>query len=106
MATNTSTLGTLDTAWKGRTGAYTPPIGVLTDQTQLTLTASGDGTTKAFNIAHSLAKVPTVVVMTGQNAASLASHKTTVDGTKVYITYKVAPVSGSSNISLIGMAAY
>lgn len=105
-ADNATTLGTINTAWKGRTGAVHPALSVLTDQTQLTLTASGDGTTKKFEVAHSLSKRPVVVVMEPQDEVSQASHTVTADATKVYVTFKTAPAEGVDNINFTGVAMY
>jgi hypothetical protein len=103
---NATAIAAVNTAWDARTGAYTPPVSRLTDQTQLTLTANGDGTTKSFNVNHSLSKVPSTVVMTPGNGPSAAKHTVRVDATKVYVDFTVAPVVGTGNVTFTGMAAY
>ena len=107
MSSNSTGIDGVNTAWDGRTGAYTPPLTRFSEgKGGITLTASGNGVLKVFTVAHTLAKTPTYVVATGQNAASLLKHTTTVTAANIVITYKVAPVSGSSNISVVCAAAY
>lgn len=93
MAGNTATLGSISTAWKGRTGA--PKSG--------TYTGSGNGSTTAFNIAHGVGGTPP----TGRNSwglvplteASLARHTVTANGTNLIVTFAVAPPTGTNNLS-------
>lgn len=103
---NNTAIVAIGAAWKARTGHYEPPLTTLTDQTQLTIQANGDGTTKKFEVVHSLAKVPTAVVLTGSDTVSKKSSVITRDATKVYVTFKVAPVAGTNNVNFTGMAAY
>jgi hypothetical protein len=104
---NSASISAINTAWDARTGAYRPPVSRFSEgKAAIALVASGNGVLKAFSVAHTLAQRPTFVVAEGQNAASLLSHTVTTTATNIVVTYKVAPISGSSNISLVCAAAY
>lgn len=107
MATqNGSTLATLGTAWRGRSGAPANELRVLKNQTDLQLSTNGNGSTKAFTVAHSLSTYPTVVVMESQHTDSNATHTVTADGTNVTVTFATAPQAGTNNVHFHGSAAY
>ena len=104
---NATAIAAVNTAWDGRPGAYRPPVARFAEgKGGIALLASGNGVLKTFSVAHTLGQRPTFVVAKGQNAASLLSHSVTTTAANIVVTYKVAPVSGSSNISLTCAAAY
>jgi sugar/nucleoside kinase (ribokinase family) len=59
-------------------------------------TASGDGSTTAFTIAHSVGSTPSVVFV--QCSTFSTSYTYTVDATNITVTFTTAPTSGSSNV--------
>jgi hypothetical protein len=88
MASNSSTLGTISTAWKGRTGA--PKYGVAS--------LNGNGSATVFNIAHGLGGTPTSVYALPISEPATAKRTVTKDGTNIIITYATAPASGTGNV--------
>lgn len=61
-----------------------------------TATASGDGTTKTFNVAHSIGAVPSVAFII---CSSLVNTFTfTYDATNIIVVFTAAPGSGTNNI--------
>lgn len=90
MATNTTTLGTINTSWKSRTGA--PKYGVSSQ--------NGNASTTAFNIAHGLGGVPTSFSVVPLTEAAGAKRVVTATSTNIVVTYTTAPASGTGNVKL------
>lgn len=64
-----------------------------------TYTASGDGSTTQFTIAHGLVAEPSKVTVTPASADAAGDFYVTKDATNIYINYKTAPASGTDNLS-------
>ena len=90
MAGNTSTLGTINTAWKGRTGA--PKGGIAS--------FNGTGAQTVFNIAHGLGAAPTVFWAVPASEAAWARHTVTAGATNIVVTFTTAPATGTNNVKL------
>lgn len=59
-------------------------------------TASGNGSTTVFNIAHGLGSIPTYTFIV---CSSLTNTNTyTADATNIVVTFATAPVSGTNNV--------
>jgi hypothetical protein len=69
-----------------------------------TSTQSGNGTTKAFNIAHGLLTTPVKFRADNTSDDAIGPYKTTATSTNIVVTYPLAPVSGSSNLSWVWSA--
>ena len=65
-----------------------------------TATFSGDGTTTAFSIPHSLPATPTKVSVVPQSADAAGTFYVTADATNITINYSAAPPAGTNNIVL------
>ena len=59
----------------------------------------GDGAVVAFNIPHTLGVVPSSISVTQANAVSAAEHWVGVDATNITVTFSVAPVVGTGNVT-------
>ena len=69
-------------------------------------TFSGTGSQTVFNIPHGLATTPEVVSVKETSDDAAGHYKVAVDSTNIVITYAVAPLSGSSNITFNWGAGY
>lgn len=85
MASNTATLGTINTAWKGRVGKPTWGTASLT----------GNGSATAFNIAHTSGGTPNNYWVTPTSEAATAKRTVTRDGTNIVVTFAAAPANGA-----------
>lgn len=109
---NATGLQSIGTAWRGRSGAPTPPTDAL-EGTRGAFQANGDGTTVAFNIPHGLKNsagngiAPTSVPDPApRNAVSAAAHwVSSVTTANIVVTFTTAPVVGTNNVSFY-WAAY
>lgn len=88
MAGNSSTLATINTAYRSRVGA---PVGGVA-------TFSGNGSTTAFNIAHGYAGTPKPFWALPITEAATAKRTVTANGTNVIVTFATAPPSGTNNV--------
>jgi hypothetical protein len=62
-------------------------------------TASGNGSTTLFNIAHGLGSTPTYAfINVAQSGSAFIGSQFTVDSTNIAVTFTTAPASGSSNV--------
>src|SRR5690349_1159287 len=103
MATiNGSTLSTIGTAWKGRATAPVPELQLLTKQTAINFQTNGNGSTKVFNIPHSLDKWPRAYVLKYGHADSNAAHTVTATSTNLVVTFTTAPPAGTNNVKYTG----
>jgi len=75
---------------------------LLTAENTGIATASGNGSTTVFTIAHSIGSTPTVYM------ATVISHQTTAtvtaDGTNLTVTCNTAPTSGTNNVKIFWRA--
>lgn len=62
-------------------------------------TASGNGTTKIFTIAHALSTTPATAIVKPNSINAFGEFTTAIDSTNITITYQVAPPSGTSNLA-------
>ena len=69
-------------------------------------TFSGTGSQTVFNIAHGLPTTPEVVTLKESSDDAAGHYKVTYDSTNITITYAVAPISGSSNVTFVWGAGY
>ena len=69
-----------------------------------TATFSGDGSTTQFTIAHGLVAQPSNVRITPASADAAGDFYVTTDATNIYVNYKTAPASGTSNVVLMWYA--
>lgn len=98
-------------AWKGRSGAPTPPTDAL-EGTRGSFQANGDGTTVAFNIPHGLKNAAgngiapsSVPDPAPRNAVSAAAHwVSSVTTANIVVTFTTAPASGTNNVSFYWVA--
>jgi hypothetical protein len=68
---------------------------------------SGNGTNKIFNIPHGLtAGTPDVYFAAPKTVAAMGSITVVADATNIVVTYVVAPVSGTDNVTLVWGAGY
>jgi len=101
---NTSTNLTLTgcyPSWKiGGAGALTTKIRVydVYSHTRGVSTQSGNASTKAFNIAHSLLAAPSVVRVTVGSSDAAGTPVITSTSTNIVVTYPTAPPSGTNNL--------
>lgn len=98
-------------AWKGRSGAPTPPTDAL-EGTRGAFQGNGDAAAVTFNIPHGLKNAagngiaPTSVVLTPRNAVSFAAHwVSSVTTANIVVTFTTAPASGTNNVTFY-WAAY
>jgi hypothetical protein len=61
-----------------------------------TATASGDGTTKIFNVAHSIGAIPSVAFIQCSSFSTAFTYTTT--STNIVVTFVTAPTSGTNNV--------
>lgn len=61
-------------------------------------TASGNGTTTVFNIAHGLGSNPTYAFIVCSSLTNTFTY--TTDSTNIVVTFATAPASGSSNVTI------
>ena len=90
-------------SWKiSGAGALTTKVRVydIYSNTRGASTQSGDGTTKVFNIAHTLLAAPNTARVVAGSSDALGPFIVTYDATNIIVTYPVAPPSGSSNLVL------
>lgn len=86
MATNSSVLATINTAFKARTGKPTWGVASFT----------GTGAQTAFNIAHGSGGTPNNFHALPLTEAATAKRTLTRDGTNIIVTYATAPANGAS----------
>lgn len=64
-------------------------------------TASGNGSTTVFNIAHSIGSTPTVYMISLMSLSPVTYPFTyTADATNIVVTFTTAPISGSNNVKI------
>jgi len=88
MASNSATLSSIVTAYRGRTGA--PKYGVASK--------NGNGSATAFTIAHGLGGTPVSFSVVPLSEAATAKRTVTADSTNLTVTYAQAPASGTGNL--------
>lgn len=89
MAGNSATLATINTAYRGRTGA---PTGGISKQ-------NGTGAQTVFNIAHGQGSTPTNYwVMPVSDHAWSKKTSVTATATNIVVTFPNAPPSGTNNV--------
>jgi parallel beta-helix repeat protein len=69
-----------------------------------TSTQSGNGTTKVFNIAHGLATTPTYANAIATSSDANGQPVITKDGTNIIVTYNMAPLTGTNNLTWLWVA--
>lgn len=91
MAGNSSTLATINTAFRARTGAPTGGVASL----------NGNGATTAFTIAHGQSGTPTNYWVAPVSEHSWGKKSSvTANGTNITVTFATAPVSGTGNVKV------
>jgi hypothetical protein len=70
-----------------------------------TATKSGDASTTAFTIAHTLGGTPTYYTVIPTSIEADSPYYLTVDATNITLTYNFAPPTGTSNLTYVFRAA-
>lgn len=73
-------------------------VDLLTAENTGIATASGNGSTTVFNIAHNIGSPPTVYTATCLSHTNVFT--TSADSTNVIVTFTTAPPSGTNNVKI------